>query len=172
MEVQALDILFLHFSKSKKDPYKQTNKQQASAVCFDLGPPGSLPGAPPCLCSCTPAQHLFHMGMSSCLKEEHTMALPTVPHLQAPAQERRNNQPIRHCQPPSPSAPADNHQLLSRRSRVETTISRLCLSDFAPCLLLLLCIQSALDTSTSSRETPRSKLLEKWGDRRGRIGAS
>lgn len=149
---------------------KQTNERRLSA--WILGPLAGLPGAPPCLCSCTPAQHLFHVGMSSCLKEEHTMALPTMPHLQAPTRGRRNNQPIRHCQPPSPAAPADNHQLLSRRSIVETTISRLCLSDSAPRLLLLLCIQSALDTSTSSLKTSVSEFLEKRGDQRGRSGAA
>lgn len=52
--------------------------------------------------------------------EEHTMAFPTMPRLQAPTQGQRNNQPIRHCQA---SAPADNHQLLSRRKIGETTIS-------------------------------------------------
>lgn len=104
--------------------YIQTNKHPHSLTefcCLGIGSP-QLPGAPPCLCSCAPAQHLFHVGMSSCLEEEHTMALPTMPHLQAPTQGRRNNQPIRHCQAP---APADNHQLLSRRKIGETTISRL-----------------------------------------------
>lgn len=55
---------------------------------------------------------------------------------------------------------------------METTISRLSLSDSAPRLLLLLCIQSALDTSTSSLGTSVSELLEKWGDQRGRSGAA
>lgn len=91
----------------------------SEALCLGIGSPW-LPGAPPCLCSCAPEQHLFHVGMSSGLKEEHTMALPTMPHLQAPTQGRRNNQPIRHCQAP---APADNHRLLSRRKIGETTIS-------------------------------------------------
>ncbi|KAM6976853.1 vascular endothelial growth factor receptor 1 [Aplochiton taeniatus] len=34
--------------------------------------------------------------MKARLEEEHTMALPTMPHLQAPSQGQRNNQPIRH----------------------------------------------------------------------------
>lgn len=55
---------------------------------------------------------------------------------------------------------------------METTISRLCLSDSARRLLLLLCIQSALDTSTSSLKTSVSKFLEKRGDQRGRSGAA
>lgn len=91
----------------------------SEALFLGIGSPW-LPGAPPCLCSCAPELHLFHVGMSSGLKEEHTMALPTMPHLQAPTQGQRNNQPIRHCQAP---APADNHRLLSRRKIGETTIS-------------------------------------------------
>lgn len=98
--------------------YVHANKHP-HALCLGIGSPW-LPGAPPWRCCRAPQQHLFHVGMSSCLKEEHTMALPTMPHLQAPTQGRRNNQPIRHCQAP---APVDNHQLLSRRKIGETTIS-------------------------------------------------
>lgn len=87
-------------------------------------------------------------------------------------EEQSANQTLSAQRPRGPAAPAHNHQLLPRRSIVETTISRLCLSDFAPCLLLLLCIQSALDASTSSLGILVSKLLEKWGDLRSRSGAA
>lgn len=149
--------------------YIQTNKYPLSVtefLCLEIGSPG-LPGAPPCLCSCTLAQHLFHVGMSPCLKEERTMALPTMPHLQAPTQGRRNNQPIRHCQPPSPCG--QSSIVVQEEDRGNNNQSPW-LSDFASCLLLLFSIQSGLNTSTSSLRTPIRELLERQGDHRDRSG--
>lgn len=101
------------------------------------------------------ARHLFHVGMGSHLEEEHTMALPTMPHLQPPALGRGNNQPIRHCQAPGPRS--DNHQLLSGRKIGETTIKSPRLSDFASCLRTTARWNNqAPDRSTSFVRDPRS----------------
>lgn len=44
------------------------------------------------------------------------------------------------------------------------------LSDFSSCLLLLFCVQSGLNTSTSSLGTPMRELLERQGDQKERSG--
>lgn len=163
--------LFVVFKSTQTN--KPTNNKHPLSACLGIGSPAFTSWGPtlPLLLHSSSAP----LSRGNALLSEgraHNGTSHNATFTSPPTQGRRNNQPIRHCQPLSPPAPADNHQLLPRRSIVETTISRLCLSDFAPCLLLLLCIQSALDTSTSSLETPGSKLLEKWGDQKGRSGAA